>query len=443
MKLSKQNLILLSFMLFSMFFGAGNLIFPPFEGHQAGLLWLIGMLGFLVTAVGFPILGIAVIARFNGLKPLADQVHPRFSLIFTLLVYLSIGPLLAIPRAATLPYEMSIAPYLSPQTIQLGLLLFSLVFFGLSWFLSRNPSKLILFLGKILTPILLLLILAVFVAGLIHPLGEMAPAIRNYAAQPFAAGFIDGYLTMDTLAALAFGGTMAVAVRSLNLTQEKEIVRSCMLTGLLAGILLSAIYLMLAYLGATASATPLGENGAVTLTWIVTQLFGQPGILLLAIIFFLACLTTCVGLLTSCSETFHEIAPVLSYQQYLAILSIFAAIISNFGLNTILSFSVPILNLLYPLALVLIVLGLFHPAYAQNRLIYPVTLSVTAIITILNMLDQQLNFQIPFFTALIRQLPFYSLSLGWCLAACITAVLLFFAGRLFRHFRFMTKKEVQ
>lgn len=172
-KCSKKNLILLSLTLFSMFFGAGNLIFPPFLGQNAGTQSLPALIGFLITAVGFPVLGIAVVSRFNGLDVLAQKVHAGFGLFFAVLIYLSIGPLLATPRTATLPFEMAILPLLPEGTSpQLSLLLFTSIFFLIAWLLSRNPSKLIDRLGKLLTPTLLVLIVAVFAAALMHPLGS-------------------------------------------------------------------------------------------------------------------------------------------------------------------------------------------------------------------------------------------------------------------------------
>lgn len=423
MKTTRKNLILLSFMLFSMFFGAGNLIFPPFVGQTAGTSWLSGMLGFLITAVGFPVLGIAVIARFNGITALANHVHPYFSTFFTVLIYLSIGPLLAIPRAATLPFEMAIAPYLPEGfSIQLGLFIFSVLFFSLSWWLSRNPNRLVEILGKLLTPVLLLLILIVFSANLFYPTEAIQSAQNSYAGHAFTTGFLEGYQTMDALAALAFGIVVAVAVRSLDIKDEKEIIKTSIFTGCFAGIILALIYLMLAYLGATVSAIPLGANGAVTLTLIVTQLFGIWGALLLAVIFFLACITTCVGLLTSCSEYFHSLTPTVSYVRYLSLLSLFAMVISNFGLSSLLEISVPILNAIYPMALIIILLGLFHSFYSRNRLIYPLTMLVTGIISVIFVMDS-LKIQLPVITGMIRHLPLYELSLGWVTAAAFSVIL--------------------
>lgn len=432
MTTSKKNLLLLSFMLFSMFFGAGNLIFPPFVGQMAGQSMLLAMIGFLITAVGFPVLGIAVIARFNGLNKLADKVHPKFSLIFTILIYLSIGPLLAIPRAATLPFEMAISPYITEWiSPQLGLLIFSVLFFAMAWWLSANPTKLVDLLGKILTPILLILIFGVFVAGIINPLGQAQPAQGAYQNLALITGFLDGYQTMDALAALSFGIVVAVAVRSLKITNEKEIMKTSIYTGCFAGLILAIIYLMLAYLGASISTTPFGANGAFTLTYIVTALFGQWGAILLAAIFFLACITTCVGLLTSCSEYFSTLTKNVKYKHWLAILSIFAMLVSNVGLNQILSFSVPILSTIYPIALVIILLGLFEPYYHDNRFIFPITIAITSIISIVNVLDTPLKIQIPLVTAWIAKLPYYEQTLGWVSAAIVAVILSLILAKLF------------
>lgn len=203
MKLSRRNMQTVSFMLFSLFFGAGNLIFPPFLGQNAGASTPAAMIGFLVTAVLLPVLGVIVVARFDGLDKLAGHVGKRFSLVFTLLIYLSIGPGLGIPRAASVPFEMAVAPYLPESAnVRLFLLLYSLVFFLAALWLCLNPGKLVKRIGNFLTPSLLLLLLFLFVSFLFRGERAFAAPQRAYASAPLLRGFAEGYQTMDTIAAL-------------------------------------------------------------------------------------------------------------------------------------------------------------------------------------------------------------------------------------------------
>ncbi len=422
-KLSKSNFIFISLMLFSMFFGAGNLIFPPFLGQNSGTSFVPAIIGFLITAVGSPVLGIVVISRFGPLHKLTDHIHPIFSTVFGITLYLSIGPCLAIPRAASMPYEMAIANYLpSGFSAQTGLFIFSVLFFGFCCVLALNPSELIDALGKIMTPILLLLIFAVFVMGFIKPLSGFAPPREVYQSAPFTKGFMEGYLTMDTLGALNFGVLIANSIRSGGVKNEKSITRYSMGVGILSGAILAVIYLMLGWLGAMASSQfPVGANGAVTLTELVHWFFGPVGPVILAAIFLLACLTTCIGLISCCSEYFSSFGK-LSYKTWVIIISIWSLVVSNFGLTQILSFSVPVLNFLYPIVIVIILLGLFHELYKNNRIIYPLTVAVTAAVSLIAELDK-LHIAIPGVTALMQHLPMYDISMGWVSASLGAAVL--------------------
>ena len=425
---SRKNLLLLSLTLFSMFFGAGNLILPPFLGQSAGSHSPAALAGFLITAVGFPVLGIAVVARFNGLDVLAKKVHDRFGLILTIMIYLTIGPLLATPRTATVPFELAILPLLPEGiSVHLSLLIFTSLFFFVAWILSLNPTKILDSLGKILTPILLILIVIVFAAALIHPLGEAVEVAGQYTSQPLLHGFLEGYLTMDALAALNFGIVVSLSIRSLGIEDDREVMMTSMKSGLIAGLFLAVIYIMLTLLGASLSSFPLGANGAQTLTLAVTTLFGNAGLWVMAMIFLLACMTTCVGLLISCSEYFSTLTKRISYRQWLTILTLFALAVSNFGLSVILSISVPILNMLYPMALVLILLGIFDSFYKKNTLVYPVTVFSTGIISILTQLDV-MGLKIPGISAILNHLPLASLSLSWLPVAVIMFVLAYVLG---------------
>ena len=309
MKLSRNKMLLVSFMLFSLFFGAGNLIFPPFLGQNAGSHTLPAMLGFLATAVVLPVLGVVVVARFDGLDRLGQQVGKRFAIVFTLLIYLSIGPGLGIPRAASVPFEMAVAPYL-PESANttVWMLVYSLVFFLVALWLCMTPGKLVNRIGHFLTPSLLVLLVFLFVCFLFRGEVNVAPSQTAYDAAPFLKGFSEGYQTMDTIAALNFGLVIATTLGSFGMTEKRDRMRHTVLAGIFAGTILALVYAMLSYMGMCSSGVyPIQENGAWTLRCIVYQLFGAPGAVLLAAIFTLACLTTCVGLINSISQYFSTL----------------------------------------------------------------------------------------------------------------------------------------
>lgn len=423
MKLNRKQIMLVSFMLFSLFFGAGNLIFPPFLGQNAGSNTMPAIAFFLITAVILPVLGVIVVARFDGLEKLGNKVGKRFSLVFTILIYLSIGPGLGIPRAASLPFEMALAPYL-PEEAPLGLflLIFSAVFFTIALWLAMTPNKLVERIGKFLTPTLLTLIVFLFINYLLRGQKVIAQPQPEYASNPYVKGFLEGYLTMDTIAALNFGIVIANAIRSFKVTDKKSIMKYTALSGLFAGMILASVYLMLSTMGMGSSGVfTIQENGAWTLRCIVHQVFGDFGAILLAAIFTLACLTTCVGLITSCSQYFSTLSRHLTYKRCVYLISGFSFLICNQGLNMILSISVPVLDAIYPVSIVLIVLGLCEQWISDNKWIYPSTILVTGIISVVYALENT-HILLGSLNTVFHLLPFYSLGLGWVSAALFVSI---------------------
>lgn len=429
MKLSKKNMVLVSFMLFSLFFGAGNLIFPPFLGQSAGEHTLTAMIGFLVTAVALPVLGVVVVARFDGLDRLGQQVGKRFGIVFTVLIYLSIGPGLGIPRAASVPFEMAFAPYLPEgSNSAVWMAVYSLVFFLVALWLCLTPSKLVSRIGNYLTPALLILLVFLFVGFLFRGEVDVAAARDAYAAAPFLKGFAEGYNTMDTIAALNFGLVIATTLGSFGLKEKKEVMRYTVLAGVCAGTILALVYAMLSYMGMCSSGVyVLPDNGAQTLRAIVYQVFGAPGAVLLAAIFTLACLTTCVGLINSISQYFSMLFRKLSYRQWVFVITGFSFLVCNLGLNTILSISVPVLNAIYPVSIVLILLGLTHRLWENNPLVYPWVVGGTAVISVIYAMDTA---GLP--GLLARLLPLYSQGYGWLAVAVVLLAVSLVADWLFR-----------
>lgn len=424
MKLAKRNTLLVSFMLFSLFFGAGNLIFPPFLGQKAADMTIGAFLGFFITAVVLPVLGVVVVAKFGGLDALARKVGSKFAVVFTILIYLSIGPGLGIPRAASVPFEMAVAPYLpegSPFTLYM--LAYSLVFFLIACWLCMNPQKLVERIGHVLTPSLLILITILFFTFLFRGKVDIAQAQPAYQSLPFMQGFIDGYDTMDTIAALNFGLVIATTLTALGVQEKKGVMRYTVICGIIAGSILTTVYLMLTYMGmASSGVCALGENGAYTLRQIVYQLFGTPGAILLAAIFTLACLTTCVGLINSISLFFSNLYPKLKYKTLVLFISGFSFLVCNQGLNTILSISIPVLNAIYPVSIVLIILSLTDQWHKNNPYIYPCTIAATAIVSVVYAL-YQLKLPLGIVGKAFHFLPLYSMGFGWVPVAIVVALI--------------------
>lgn len=417
-ELSKKDLLLVSLMLFSLFFGAGNLIFPPFLGQTAGTATWVAMAGFFITAVGFPVLGVIVVAKSGGLNLLADRVNPAFSSVFTVLIYLSIGPCLGIPRAGSLPFEMAVAPYLPKGvSVTFAMFLFTLIFFSVAYWLSLSPTKLVDRMGKVLTPVLLALIAVIFISALVKPLGGYGDPTGPYVNSAFVTGFLEGYLTMDTIAALNFGIVIAMAIKTKGIDDEKVVVSTSIKAGMIAGGLLIVIYSVLGHLGATSGGRfGATENGAQTLTNVMNYIFGKPGAVLLAVVFTLACLTTCVGLITSCSQYFATLTKKVTYKNWVAVLALFSMTVANLGLTKILSISVPVLNAIYPVAIMLIVLGCLDKFFKGSSAVYSLTILFTGVVSIVDALGQA-GINLGSMVSVFEKLPLYSDGLGWVVPA--------------------------
>ncbi len=384
--LSFKELFAIGLMTFSLFLGAGNIIFPPTLGHDAGSKMWEAVLGFLITGVGLPLLGVAAVARAGGnIQHIGHRIHPMFATIFSVLTYLSIGPLLAIPRTSAVAFEIGVAPFLpeAAKTSAWSLFVYSVVFFGITYWLCLNPSKLVNRFGKVITPFMIALLAILLIRGALAPLGDYTPTTLE---KPFSKGFLEGYNTMDTLAALVFGIVIANAVRERGISEQKAQAKVIMQSGFIAAIGLSLLYIGLTYLGATSGpAVGAYENGGQLITLLSKHLLGQTGLILLGFAVTFACLTTAVGLIISCAAFFSKITGNrLSYRAIMTMLILSSLTISNFGLSTILKISVPLLVTLYPIAIVLIVLTLCGRAFQEHRSVYTGGVIGAALISVLD-----------------------------------------------------------
>lgn len=429
-KLSFQSYAIVGMMLFALFFGAGNLIFPAQLGQYAGTEVWIAILGFLITGVGLPLLGILAIgySKSSDLQDLSSRVHPVFGVIFTSLLYLTIGPFFALPRTGAVSYEIGIAPFVGEGFMTAGLIVFSIVFFGISLLLSLNPSKMVDSIGKYLSPAILVTLGALLVAALFKPMGSAEAPQEAYATGAFLKGFTEGYNTMDALASLVFGIIVIATVRKLGVTSPKGILNATLKSGVVAAALLAIVYTGIAYLGSTStSVLGLQDTGGPVLSGASAHYFGTFGAMLLAVIITLACLTTAIGLTVANAEYFHKLTPKISYKTYVVIFSVFSLVVTNAGLANIITYSIPVLMFLYPLAIVLIILAFVSPLFKHDRLVYVSAIAVTFLIAIidgLKTLTGSLGVENPAWLQAIIDfyasvLPLYNDGLGWLLPAVI------------------------
>ncbi|UOQ84813.1 branched-chain amino acid transport system II carrier protein [Gracilibacillus salinarum] len=417
---NSMGIITVGFMLFALFFGAGNLIFPAQIGQAAGDHLFTANLGFIITGVGLPVLGVLALAISgkNDLQTLASQVHPLYGIIFTVALYLTIGPLFALPRTNTVAYEIGVSPFFANQSNDIVLLIFTVVFFGLSLFLALQSSKIVDIIGKVLTPLLLIVIALLIIAAFINPIGGIQEPTEAYTVNSFFKGFQEGYLTMDMLAAFVFGIIIINAVKDLGYHSKKQMMMSTMKAALIAAVLLAIVYSSLAYVGAI-SVNEIGyvDNGGTILAASSEFYFGSFGKIILGFIVIGACLTTSIGLITSCASYFHKIIPKLSYKLWAVIFTVVSAVISNFGLTTIIEFSVPVLSMLYPLAMCLLVLTLLHPLYKGRKEVYQISILFTFVIALVDGLKAagiHIESVDKLFTSV---LPLYTVGLGWIIPA--------------------------
>lgn len=435
-KLSFQDTLAIGLMLFSLFFGAGNLIFPPALGQEAGSSVWVAIAGFLTTGVGLPLLGVLAIglSGSNDAGDLAKRVHPLFATVLMVSTYLTIGPLFAIPRTGAVSYEIGIKPFLTGAigSDGFGLLIYSIIFFGVTCWLALNPSKIVDRVGKILTPALLIMLAFLVGQTIISPMGAPLAPLGDYQTHAFAKGFQEGYLTMDTLASIVFAIIVVNAVKSKGVENTKEIAKVCTGAGLIAAFFLGAIYVSLAYLGAT-SVGSIGqaENGGILLSKVANIYYGSSGNLILGLAIIFACLTTSIGLVSACATYFTRFFPRLTYQNLVYILSIFSLLVSNVGLTQLISFSVPVLIGIYPLVIVLIFLVFLNPLFKGRTEVYRLSMLLTAIVSIVDGLKAA-NIQLGFITkSFSNYLPLFDVSLGWLIPAIVGAVLGYIISLIF------------
>ena len=431
-RLKKKDLLTLGFMMFSVFFGAGNLIFPPALGQAAGVNTLPAMLGFMTTGVGLPLLGIMAIALAGGeyVPLLRRRTFPWFATALLIILYLIIGPLFAMPRTGAVSFEIGIRPFVDTDDVTIPQLIYTAFFFGASYYLSLNPNKLIDRVGKMLTPALLVVLVILFLRAFGSPLGDVLEATGPYVDAPYAQGFQDGYQTMDLLATIAIGALVVGAVRYRGVTDTHAIGKACLAAGLITVFLMACVYGSLAYLGAT-SVTVLGhsENGGQLLAGAVRLFFGAAGNVLLALIIILACITTCCGITSSAAMFFHKLfKKKISYERLLLFSILFSFGASNIGLTQIIALAVPFLVAIYPLVIVFVLLSLFDRFIGWRSSIYQGAVLFTLAFSLTDALHAADLGPAALYVLLTQYVPFYGVMMGWVCPAVLGAVLGFFVS---------------
>ena len=380
---SKSQFVAIGLMLFAMFFGAGNLIFPPSLGQAAGTNVVPASLGFIVTGCGFPLLAVvAVCYSGKGFQEISSRVSGWYGIFLVCAVSLTIGPFFAIPRTCSTAFEMAFAPILGEDAGMMPLLIFSVVYFAISFILAVKPSKLVDSIGRVLTPGILILLAALFVVYLVSPFGSWQVPADAYAhpGEAFAAGILEGYNTMDCLAGLLFGILVVNAVRDLGITDQKEIAKETLLSGIVACGCMAIIYLLLSFIGAS-SVQPLGKlpNGAAVLVATMDYYFGDIGGLLLGLLGLLACMTTAIGLIAAIAEIFNKMFPSVSYHAFAVGFTLFSMGVANFGLATIIKAAIPVLVFVYPLTAALIILTFLNDKFDGDPIVHRIATAFTFI----------------------------------------------------------------
>lgn len=421
-RLDWKKRVIMALTVFSMFFGAGNLIFPPYLAFESGSSFIPALLGFFITAIGFPVLGLLAVGYSSGLRELGNKVHPVFGFLFAFALYLSIGPLLAIPRTAGTSWEMVSSSFCLESPLLR--VLYSIVFFSLSAFIAKEPQKFTTRLGKILCPVLLVMITLLFVGSFSIKDSGLISGSDKYSLSPFTTGMTDGYQTMDAIAAIVFGIVITINIKNLGVEDKKDILREEKYAGLLSIIPFVLIYSFLAYVGRkSAYINPGATNGAQLLSSISGRVYGKAGSILISLIFIVACFNTSTSLLSSVSEFFSSSFPRIKQSIWIVIFALSSMIFSNLGLDLILKISVPILNLLYPVTITLILLEIIP--YTRNRRIF---FTVSGIVSFVSSL---LEMTMP--ETIHSILPFFPKDFLWAFITLISVIIVIFLSLYKEH----------
>ncbi|MDV2418781.1 branched-chain amino acid transport system II carrier protein [Corynebacterium tuberculostearicum] len=419
------TIVIASLMLFSMFFGAGNLIFPPMVGVSAGTNFWPAVLGFLAAGVLLPVLAIVAVAiSGRSVRDLSSNGGVLFGLVFSVMAYLAIGAFYALPRTGAVSMETAITPLLGWEgTMANGI--FNIVFFLIALFLAWRPNTIIDTLGKFLTPALVgLLIILIALASISNGRDPQVPT-EDYASSPMVTGLFEGYNTMDAIAGLAFSIVIVGSLRSKGFKTKKSLVNGTITAALVAGALLAAIYLGLAWVGQTIPNGQSYESGAPLLADAANLTMGTIGQAVFSAIVILACMTTAVGLITSTSAFFEMLIPKVKYHVWACLFTALSILFAFQGLDTVLSIAVPFITFLYPPAISLIALTLIQPMVKKSVVFYwtyRLALWISVLWSALSVIATQ-GWGTEALDPLLSLAPGQSVDLGWIVPTAIAAVI--------------------
>lgn len=414
-------------LLFGFFFGAGNLIFPPALGFQAGPAFFTAIAGFVLAAVGLPVVAL-IVGTFNPGGYRAEmnrKLTPGVSLAILVLIYLIIGPFMAAPRTAATAFSVGVAPLAGEGTLPLAI--YTTVYFAIAWWMSITPTKLLSRIGKVLTPLFAIMIVMLFIGCLSLLSGtQLAVPAAGYASSAFGKGFVEGYNTVDTPVAFAFCLVAIGALKQFSFASKKEYSATIWAAGLCVAILMAFIYLGLGLLGNhfPIAASVLSDAnihpGAYVLTQASELLFGTAGVWFLAVMVTLTCFTTSVGLNVSVAEFFSQEFPILNYKQWVTLSYVICLIVANLGLNEIIKVALPALLFIYPVVMTVLLLTVVNKFLRLSKTGMRLATGVAAIIAVVDILRQ--FFAVAWAASLIQVLPLGTSGLGWLVPVCICLI---------------------
>lgn len=417
-----KTFISLSFFLFSMFLGAGNIIFAPPLGQAAGTNTWIAMSGFLITGVGLVFLAILALSiAGGGIDSLSNRVGSGFAKVFSLLLFLTLGPIYVVPRTAAVVYEISVTPFFTdlPFAANWALMMFSVAFIGVTLYLSLDPKKFVDRIGNVLTPTFIILLVIIVLTSLFTPIADFAAPSGEYIENAFSLGFTQGYYTMDVLAAFVFGKIFLDAAK-LSGVAPHQLSKLFVRAGICAVIGLAAVQLSLAGMGASSFAVlGLSSNGGQALTQIVNLLLGNAGVVMLAVIILLTGLTTAVACLASVAEYFSRVFPAFGYKAWTVMLGLLSLVITNFGLTSILNLASPILLFLYPIAITLIALVFLNRCFGGHQSVYVGSVMGAGLMGMIDALKAFGLVPAGADSFLASTVPLYANGLGWIVVATL------------------------
>lgn len=408
-----KDIIVIGVALFAMFFGAGNLIFPPQLGVVSGASWPQAIMGFFTSDVSLSVLAIIAVAKSGGsFYSFSSKVSPRFSIVMGIILMLILGPLLALPRTGAVSFEMGIIP-LFPGMSQLT---FTLLYFGFALLFVINPKGIIDKVAVYLTPVLLIALVSIIVKNILMPHTDF-PSAR--ISNVYAHAFLEGYQTVDALGAVIFSGIILMGLKEKGYTDTGSQVKMMIKSGLVAFSIIGFVYGGLIYLGASgANVIPEGMSRTQSFMALVDRVFGQYGVGVVAVTVIFACFTTTVGLTTAVAEYFSELTNnKLSYRFNVITITLLSFILANFGVEQIVSFSGPILGIVYPAVLVLVVLNLFDK-YIPFKEIYTGVVGGTLCFSILMFICKSFD-SLSVAKDWLLSFPMTSYEMGWLMPAIL------------------------